>query len=66
MVLLCKAVECCGKIAMTTLHSGGVTMGLLPDRDLLRLIILGLITYEIVNQELSTVVSMRTKFRLRP
>jgi hypothetical protein len=66
MVLLCDAVECSAKIAMTALHGGGVTMGLLPDHDRLRLIILGRITYEIVNQELSTVVSMRTKFRLRP
>jgi hypothetical protein len=39
MGLLCNAVEWFAKIAMTALRSSGVTMGLLPDHDGLRLII---------------------------
>jgi hypothetical protein len=34
MVLPEMSVECPAKIAMTALHSGLVTMGLLPDTDL--------------------------------
>jgi hypothetical protein len=66
MVLLCNAVECFAKIAMTALHSDRATMCLLPDRDPLRLIILETRSARIADYELGTVVSMQTKFRLRP
>jgi hypothetical protein len=36
MVLREMSVECSAKIAMTALHSGLVTMGLLPNHDLAR------------------------------
>jgi len=36
MVLREMTVECSAKIAMTTLHSGLMTMGLLPNHDLAR------------------------------
>jgi hypothetical protein len=36
MVLREMSVECSAKIAMTTLHSAVVTMGLLPNHDLAR------------------------------
>jgi hypothetical protein len=36
MVLREMGVECSAKIAMTTLHSGLMTMGLLPNHDLTR------------------------------
>jgi hypothetical protein len=36
MVLREMSVECFAKIAMTTLHSGLMTMGLLPNHDVAR------------------------------
>jgi hypothetical protein len=41
MVLLGRRVECCAKIAMTTLRRSLVAMGLLRNRDPPRLIFLG-------------------------
>jgi len=41
MVRLQKSVECSAKIAMTTLLTGLVAIGLLPDLDLARRIFLG-------------------------
>jgi hypothetical protein len=56
MVLLCNAVECSAKIAMTALLRCRATMGLLPDHDPLRLIILAHAACEIADHELGTVV----------
>ena len=55
MVWLAKSVECFAKIAMRTLHCSRTTMDLLPDHDLLRLILpeafLCLVVCNIVNHE---------------
>jgi hypothetical protein len=43
MVLPGNSVECSGKIAMTALPAWSAAMGLLPERDPARFIILGAI-----------------------